>query len=49
MMKGKFTDDRPPRAMPFYPTLKAGAADIIDRYVDRNPVHYTINFTGMPT
>jgi len=42
MMQGKFTDDRPPRSVPFYPGLNAGAADIIDRYADRNPVHYTI-------
>ena len=26
MMQGKFTDDRPPRALPFYPALNAGAA-----------------------
>ena len=47
MMQGKFTDDRPPRAMSFYPALNAGAADIIDRYVDRNPTHYTINYSGL--
>jgi len=47
MMQGKFTDDRPPRALPFYPALNAGAAAIIDRYPDRKPVHYTINFTGL--
>lgn len=49
MMQRKFTDDRPPRALPFYPALNAGAADIIDRYADRNPVHYTITHGGMPT
>jgi hypothetical protein len=47
MMQGKFTDDRPPRALPFYPALNAGAAAIVDRYADRKPVHYTINFTGL--
>ena len=47
MMQGKFTDDRPPRALPFYPTLNAGAADIIDRYAGRNPTHYTITFKGL--
>ena len=47
MMQGKFTDDRPPRALPFYPALNAGAAAIIDRYADRNPVHYTISFGGL--
>ena len=40
----KFTDDRPPHAQPFYLALNAGAVDIIDRYADRNPVHYTISF-----
>ncbi|WP_314435899.1 dATP/dGTP diphosphohydrolase domain-containing protein [Massilia timonae] len=44
MMQGKFTDDRPPRALPFYPALNAGAADIIDRYADRSPIHYTISY-----
>lgn len=44
MMQGKFTDDRPPRALPFYPSLNAGAANIIDRYADRNPTHYTITY-----
>jgi len=48
MMQGKFTDDRPPRALPFYPALNAGAADIIDRYADRSPIHYTITHEGMP-
>ena len=47
MMHGKFTDDRPPRAMPFYPALNARAADIIDRYADRNPTHYTIKYSGL--
>lgn len=48
MMQGKFTDDRPPRAAPFYPSLNTGAASIIDRYADRNPTHYTITFEGLP-
>ena len=48
MMQGMFTDDRPPRALPFYPALNAGAADIIDRYADRSPIHYTITHEGMP-
>lgn len=48
MMQAKFTDDRPPRAAPFYPSLNTGAASIIDRYADRNPTHYTITFEGLP-
>ena len=47
MIQGKFTDDRPPRSKPFYPGLNACAADIVDRYADRNPTHYTITFTGL--
>ncbi len=43
---GKFTDDRP-RALPFYLALNAGAADIIDRYANRNPTHYPINYSGL--
>jgi hypothetical protein len=47
MIQGKFTDDRPPRSMPFYPALNAGAGDVIDRYADRNPTHYTIDLQGI--
>lgn len=47
MIQAKFTDDRPPRSMPFYPALNAGASDIIDRYADRNPTHYTITYKGL--
>lgn len=47
MIQGKFTDDRPPRSVAFYPVLHAGAAAIIDRYADRNPTHYTITFEGL--
>lgn len=47
MMQGKFTDDRPPRAVPFYPTLNAASANIIDRYADRTPTHYTITYKGL--
>jgi hypothetical protein len=47
MIQGKFTDDRPPRSREFYPALNAAAADIIDRYADRNPTHYTITFEGL--
>jgi len=47
MIQGKFTDDRPPRSVAFYPGLHAGAAAIIDRYGDRDPKHYTISFEGL--
>jgi Domain of unknown function (DUF5664) len=47
MIQGKFTDDRPPRSKPFYPALNALAGDILDRYSDRNPTHYTITFEGL--
>jgi hypothetical protein len=47
MIQGKFTDDRPPRSVPFYPALNAGAGDVIDRYADRNPTHYTIDLQGI--
>jgi hypothetical protein len=43
MIQGMLIDDRPPRSEPFYPALNAAAANIVDRYADRNPVHYTIN------
>lgn len=47
MLQGKFTDDRPPRSIPFYPALNAAASSIIDRYADRSPIHYTITYTGL--
>lgn len=47
MMQGMCTDDRPPRSVPFYPALNAGAAAIVDRYEDKNPRHYTIEDTGL--
>lgn len=47
MIQGKFTDDRPPRSKPFYPALNALAGDILDRYADRSPTHYTITFEGL--
>jgi hypothetical protein len=47
MIQGKFTDDRPPRSVSFYPALHAGAASILDRYADRSPTHYTITFEGL--
>lgn len=41
MHQGKWTDDRPPPSKPFYPELNRLAGEIIDRYADRNPTHYT--------
>lgn len=42
MMQNKFADDRAPRSLPFYPRLNKAASDVIDKYKDRNPTHYTI-------
>lgn len=42
MIQGKLTDDRAPRSAEFYTALNERAAAIIDKYADRNPVHYTI-------
>ncbi len=47
MIQSMFTDDRPPRSVPFYAALNAGAASIVDRYADRNPTHYTITYKGI--
>jgi hypothetical protein len=47
MIQSMFTDDRPPRSSQFYPALNARAGEIIDRYADRNPTHYTISFKGI--
>ncbi|MFA5669984.1 MAG: dATP/dGTP diphosphohydrolase domain-containing protein [Balneolaceae bacterium] len=41
MIQNKMTDDRPPRSEPFYDKLNKLAAEIIDKYKDRNPIHYT--------
>ena len=42
MIQGKMTDDRAPRSKAFYQDLNAKAAEIMDRYADRSPRHYTI-------
>lgn len=42
MIRGLCTDDRPPRSSQFYAELNEKAAQIIDRYADRKPRHYTI-------
>lgn len=41
MIQGMVEDDRPPKSIPFYPQLNALAGEIIDKYKDKNPVHYT--------
>lgn len=47
MMQGMCTDDRPPRAVSFFPDLNAAASAIVDKYADKCPRHYTIADTGM--
>lgn len=42
MIQGKMTDDRAPSSKAFYQGLNAKAAEIMDRYSDRSPRHYTI-------
>lgn len=42
MMQEFWTDDRAPRARPFYPELNERAAALVDKYADREPRHYTI-------
>jgi Domain of unknown function (DUF5664) len=42
MIQGMCTDDRPPRSAEFYAELNRRAAEIVERYADRNPRHYTI-------
>lgn len=47
MHQGMVTDDRPPRSEEFYQQLNSVAGQIIDRYADKNPRHYTIDDTGV--
>lgn len=47
MLQEMWADDRPPRSAPFYPRLNAAAAEIVDRYADKNPRHYTVADTGL--
>jgi len=42
MMQGMVTDDRPPISVPFMADLNERAGQIIDKYADKNPRHYTI-------
>lgn len=41
MMEGNWTDDRPPKCMPFYEELNKLAGEILDRHADKNPKHVT--------
>lgn len=41
-MQDMCKDDRPPRSKPFYPAMNQKAAEIVDKYADRKPKHYTI-------
>lgn len=41
MIQGMAEDDRPPISPDFYEELNRKASDIIARYADRNPRHYT--------
>lgn len=47
MHQGMWEDDRPPRSKPFYQQLNAQAGEILDRYSDKKPRHYTIADTGL--
>ena len=49
MINGKCTDDRAPSVAPFYAELNEKAANIIDKYADHNPRHYTIEDGGGDT
>jgi hypothetical protein len=42
MMQDMLQDDRPPRSKVHKSNFNALAAEIIDRYADKNPHHYTI-------
>lgn len=43
MLQGNWIDDRPPRAVPDLKYLNQQASEIIDRYKDHHPHHYTIS------
>jgi hypothetical protein len=43
MIQEKYTDDRPPRSLPFYDEMNTKAGAVIDKYADRTPKHWTIN------
>ena len=41
MLNDMATDDRPPKPNKFYENLNQSASDVIDRYADKNPTHFT--------
>lgn len=47
MHQSMWADDRPPRSADFYSLLNRQAGQILDRYEDKKPTHYTIKDTGL--
>lgn len=45
MHQGKLEDDRPPKSQPFIDGLNQRAADILERYKDKQVTHYTAKNT----
>lgn len=41
MIRGNFSDDRPPRSPEFFARLNELAGQVLDRYADKAPVHFT--------
>lgn len=44
MIQGNCTDDRAPRSFEFYQALNERTATLLEKYADKNPTHYTIEF-----
>lgn len=42
MLQGNFTDDRPPRTADDFETLNRHAGELMDRYADKAPKHWTV-------
>ncbi len=42
MIQGMVTDDRPPRSANFYKELNTKSSEIIEKYKECNPHHYTL-------
>jgi hypothetical protein len=49
MIQDKMEDDRPPSSPEFYEALNAKVRELLDKYGDRNPRHYTIVDTQLST
>lgn len=47
MLQGNWVDDRPPRQDLDLGPLNQHAAELIERYVDKNPRHYTIDDSSL--